>query len=161
MSTNRFVRLIETLCLHEVKYIVVGGVAAVLQRVPINTMDFDIVYARDAENVQRLAAALALLGTTHREHTSREVTEVELALGATIHCRAGRLDLDLMTSVGENESYADLLPATDCLDVAGYRVEVLKLEKLIALKRAMSRPKDHLMLLQLEATLEERERMRD
>jgi hypothetical protein len=38
------------------------------------------------------------------------------------------------------------------------QVRVLKLEKLIELKRALSRPKDKLMLLYLEATFEERER---
>jgi hypothetical protein len=161
VSTNRFVRLIETFCLHEVKYVVVGGVAAVLQRVPINTMDFDVVYANDVENAQRLTAALAVLGTTHREDTSREVTEAELVLGQTLHCRAGRLDLDLMSTLGESDSYAALLPDTDRLEVAGYLVDVLKLEKLIQLKRTMSRPKDRFMLLHLEATLEERERMRD
>jgi hypothetical protein len=44
------------------------------------------------------------------------------------------------------------------MDVFGLSVRVLKLEKLIELKRALSRPKDKLMLLHLEATLEERER---
>ena len=161
MSTNRFVRLIETLCLHEVRYIVVGGVAAVLQRVPINTMDFDIVHARDPENVQRLAAALAVLGATYRDDSSREPTEVDLAESECLRLRTGRLDLDLMVSLGANEGYADLLPATDRLEVGGYLVDVLKLEKLIELKRAMTRPKDRFMLIHLEATLEERERMRD
>jgi len=161
VSTNRFVRLIETLCLHEVRYIVVGGVAAVLQRVPINTMDFDIVHARDPENVQRLAAAMAVLGATYRDDSSREPTEVDLAASECLRLRTGRLDLDLMVSLGANEGYLDLLPATDRLEVGGYLVDVLKLEKLIELKRAMTRPKDRFMLIHLEATLEERERMRD
>ena len=161
MSTNRFVRLIETLCLHEVRYIVVGGVAAVLQRVPINTMDFDIVHARDPENVQRLAAAMAVLGATYRDDSSREPTEVDLASNDCVPLRTGRLDLDLMVILGASEGYDELLPATDRLEVGGYLVDVLKLEKLIALKRAMTRPKDRFMLLHLEATLEERERMRD
>ena len=161
MSTNRFVRLIETLCIHEVKYIIVGGVAAVLQRVPINTLDFDIVPARDLENVQKLAAALAVLGVTFRDDSSLEPTEADLTSGNCLRLRTGRLDLDLLGTVGENESYSDLLPATDQLDVAGYLVDVLKLEKLIELKRAMTRPKDRFMLIHLEATLDERERTRD
>lgn len=40
---NRFLRLIEVLVRHEIRFIVVGGIAAVLQRVPINTQDFDLV----------------------------------------------------------------------------------------------------------------------
>ena len=37
----------------------------------------------------------------------------------------------------------------------------VKLEKLIDIKRKLTRPKDRFMLIHLEATLEERERMRD
>jgi len=40
---NRFLRLIEVLVRHDVRLIVIGGVAAVLQRVPINTQDFDLL----------------------------------------------------------------------------------------------------------------------
>lgn len=161
MSTNRFVRLIETLCLHEVNFIVVGGVAAVLQRVPINTTDFDIVHARDMENIQKLVAALAVLGASFRDNSSLEPSEADLASLQCLRLRTGRLDLDLMASLGENEGYAELLPETDRLEIAGHRVDVLKLEKLIALKRNMTRPKDRFMLVHLEATLEERQSMRD
>jgi hypothetical protein len=66
-----------------------------------------------------------------------------------------------MGTLGDAEGYSELLPATDRLEVTGHLVDVLKLEKLIELKRAMSRPKDRFMLVHLEATLEERERMRD
>jgi len=36
---NRFLRLIEILTRHDVPFIVVGGIAAVLQRVPVNTQE--------------------------------------------------------------------------------------------------------------------------
>ncbi len=162
MSTNRFVRVIETLCLHEVKYIVVGGVAAVLQRVPINTIDFDIVHDREEENVQRLMAALAVLGVTYRDE-SRNLTPTQAdLLSAQCHpLRTGRLDLDVMGALGESLDYTNLLPDTDKIEVAGYIVDVLKLEKLIDIKRKLTRPKDRFMLIHLEATLEERERTRD
>jgi hypothetical protein len=161
VSTNRFVRLIETLCLHEVRYIVVGGVAAVLQRVPVNTMDFDIVHDRDPENVQRLSAALALLGATVRDSPQNlSPTQDELATAPCLRLRTGHLDLDLMGILAEGLTYADLLPDSEKIEVAGYIVDVLKLEKLIDLKRKATRPKDRFMLIHLEATLEERERMR-
>ena len=162
MSTNRFVRLIETLCLHEVRYIVVGGVAAVLQRVPINTMDFDIVHDRDRENVLRLSAALAVLGVTYRDNSSNLApTEADLASAQCLRLRTGHLDLDILGILGDGLTYSDLLPDTDKIEVAGHIVDVLKLEKLIELKRKLTRPKDRFMLIHLEATLEERSRMRD
>lgn len=161
MSTNRFVRIIETLCLHEVRYIVVGGVAAVLQRVPINTMDFDIVHDREPENVQRLLAALAVLGVTYRDDSPNLTpTEADLLSAQSQRLRTGRLDLDIMGTLGEGLAYLDLLPDTDKIEVAGHAVDVLTLEKLIEIKRKLTRPKDRFALIHLEATLEERERMR-
>ncbi len=161
MLTNRFVRLIETLCLHEVRFIVVGGVAAVLQRVPINTMDFDIVHDRERENVQRLSAALAVLGVAYRDGSQNlSPTEDDLASARCLRLRTGRLDLDIMGVLDEGQAYADLLPDSEKIEVAGHVVDVLKLEKLIEIKRKLTRPKDRFMLIHLEATLEERERAR-
>ena len=39
--------LLATLCDAEVEFIIVGGVAAVLQGVPITTIDLDIVHRED------------------------------------------------------------------------------------------------------------------
>ena len=64
---NRFLRLIEILTRHDVRFIVVGGVAAVLQRVPINTQDFDLVHDRAKDNVARLLLALAELGAVYAD----------------------------------------------------------------------------------------------
>ena len=64
---NRFLRLIEILTRHNVRFIVVGGVAAVLQRVPINTQDFDLVHDRAKDNVARLLLALGELGAVHAD----------------------------------------------------------------------------------------------
>ena len=50
-------RLVEA----QVEFVVVGGFSAVLQGVPIVTLDLDICYRRTPENVARLAAALAPL----------------------------------------------------------------------------------------------------
>ena len=56
--------------------------------------------------------------------------------------------------------YAELLEGSEILDIGGRPVRVLKLEKLIEIKRSLNRPKDKLMLIHLEATLEEREKLR-
>jgi hypothetical protein len=64
---NRFLRLIEILVRHDVRFIVVGGIAAVLQRVPVNTQDFDLVHDRAKDNVARLLIALQELGATYRD----------------------------------------------------------------------------------------------
>ena len=54
--------LIQSLATHEVEFIIVGGVAALLQGAPINTIDLDIVYARTPANIDRALEALVELG---------------------------------------------------------------------------------------------------
>ena len=57
-GTPRFREALEVLHRHRVDYVVVGGVAAILQGAPIATLDTDVVYRRTPENIARLIAAV-------------------------------------------------------------------------------------------------------
>jgi hypothetical protein len=59
--------LVSVLIRHDVRFIIVGGVAGALQGAPVNTLDLDIVYARDPENVGRLLTALKSVSATFRD----------------------------------------------------------------------------------------------
>ena len=63
--------LIQALAAHDVEFIIVGGVAALLQGAPINTIDLDIVYARSPANVDRALETLAELGAVYRDDERR------------------------------------------------------------------------------------------
>jgi predicted nucleotidyltransferase len=159
VSANRFARVLDSLARHDVRFIVVGGVAAVLQRVPVNTLDFDIVHDRRPDNVECLLAALAELDAVYRDDPRRLRPNESHLLGAGAQLlRTERLDFDVLGSIDGGKSYDDLLPDTDLIEVAGRTVRVLTLEKLIDVKRRLTRPKDKFMLLHLEATLDERTR---
>jgi hypothetical protein len=54
MPATDFLAVIHALSEHCVDFIVVGGVAAVLEGAPISTFDLDIVHSRAIDNVQRL-----------------------------------------------------------------------------------------------------------
>src|SRR6266850_6682042 len=58
--------ILGVLARHQVRFVVIGGVAASLQGSTTITNDFDICYARDRENLERLAAALMELEATLR-----------------------------------------------------------------------------------------------
>ena len=154
---NRFLRLIEVLVTHEVRFIVVGGIAAVLQRVPVNTQDFDLVHDRASDNVARLLVALAELGATYRDDPRNlRPNESHLVGPGNQLLQAGNLKFDLLGAIDWGGGYEQLLPDSEVLDVGGHSVRVLTLEKLTDIKRHLSRPKDKFMLLHLEAALEER-----
>lgn len=50
--------LISILAKHEVEFIIVGGMAAVLRGTPVNTFDLNVVYERSTSNIERLLHAL-------------------------------------------------------------------------------------------------------
>jgi hypothetical protein len=51
-------QMVRQLQQHRVRFIVIGGWAAIIHGTARSTNDVDVVYARDAENIERLAQAL-------------------------------------------------------------------------------------------------------
>jgi hypothetical protein len=67
----KFKEALEVLAHHHVNFVVVGGVAAVLEGAPISTFDLDIVHDRSPTNVARLLSALSDLDARYRDLTGR------------------------------------------------------------------------------------------
>jgi hypothetical protein len=154
---NRPLELLRVLAKHEVRFIIVGGTAAVLQGVPITTLDVDIVYDRAEDNLTGLLAALEDLDATFRTDSRRlrpGRSHLESAGHKLLQTRLGVLDL--LATVEDHTGYADLVPHAEPLALEELRPLVLSLDRLIEIKRQLSRPKDRLMLLELEATRDER-----
>ena len=57
-APTKIAELLGVLARHQVDFIVVGGVAAVIQGAPVNTFDLDVVHARTPDNIERLLGAL-------------------------------------------------------------------------------------------------------
>jgi hypothetical protein len=53
-----FREILPLLIRHNVRFIVIGGGASIAHGLARSTFDVDVVYARDAENIRNLAAAL-------------------------------------------------------------------------------------------------------
>lgn len=77
---DRLQAVFESFQRHEVKYVVIGGIAAILYGVPRATFDLDILIEASPENAQKLLDALleARLGTaaltTAEEILANEIT---------------------------------------------------------------------------------------
>jgi predicted nucleotidyltransferase len=154
--------ILRTLVRHGVDFIVVGGMAGALQGAPVHTQDIDIVHARTAENVERLLAALHELDAWFRMDLNRKLAPNASHLVSPGHqlLRTKHGILDVLGTIEETSTYEDLVGDTKVLEVAGVQVRVLSLERLISVKEKLSRPKDKVMLMLLQATLEERNRVR-
>ena len=152
-----FAELISLLVQGEVRFIIVGGMAAALQGAPVNTLDLDIVYARDVENVRRLLEVLTGVDALFRgDPRNLRPSESHLLTKGHKLLTTRHGELDVLGTIEEDSGYEQLISDSDELDIAGHPVHVLSLERLIRVKEQLSRPKDQLMLLILRATLEER-----
>src|SRR5262249_54291535 len=134
-----FLVLLQTLAEHQVDFIVVGGVSAVLQGVPITTFDLDLVHSRAPDNLNRLLTALE---ATYRERKTRKFAPGLSHLASPGHqllmTRAG--PLDLLGTIGAGHSYEDLVPHTLEVQVGGgFAVRLLDLKTLIAVKEETAR----------------------
>ena len=69
----RFLELLRALVDGEVNFVIVGGVAAVLEGAPVATFDLDIVYSLEEGNVDRLARALDELETSYVDPAGRKL----------------------------------------------------------------------------------------
>jgi hypothetical protein len=154
VESTRYLPLIRVLAAHNVEYILVGGLAAVLQGAPIITGDLDIVHRRTPENVSRLLLALKELDCSYRLDSRRlRPTDAHLlgpghALLTTKFC-----DLDILGTIFADTSYEEL--ARDAIDVelGDVTIRVLRLERLIQAKEFTGRPKDLAALPALRAAL--------
>jgi hypothetical protein len=145
-----------------VRYIVIGGVAASLHGALRTTLDLDVVYARDLENVRRLVAALApydpyLRGAPAGLPFHLDVDTINRGLNFTLTTRLG--DLDLLGDVTGGGGFEQLMPSAEPISIEGHECWLVALPKLIALKRAAGRAKDREALAELEALVEERDRL--
>lgn len=146
---------------HGVRFIVIGGWAAIIHGAGRSTNDVDVVYARDADNLQRLVEALQpwqpyLRGAPPGLPFHWDVATVRAGLNFTLTTQHG--DLDVLGEVTGGGTYEQLLPFTEEVTASGITCRVVTLERLIQLKRAAGRPKDLEVIAELQALLEERRR---
>ena len=145
-----------------VEFIVIGGVAAIIQGSPLSTQDVDVVYRRSEENMRRLCIALEpfrpyLRGAPPGLPFRFDPPTVERGLNFTLQTSLG--PLDVLGEIVGGGGYDDLLPHSFEIESSGRRMRVLGLRRLIEVKRAAGRPKDLEAIAQLEVLLEERDAM--
>ncbi|HIE92437.1 MAG TPA: hypothetical protein EYQ83_06040 [Acidobacteria bacterium] len=161
MTHANFSGLLPHLVRHGVRFIVVGGGAAIAHGLARLTYDVDVVYARDPDNLHRLCVALRdqkpyLRGAPPGLPFTWNEQTIAAGLNFTLTTRLG--DLDLLGDIPGGGSYEELLPHSESLTVFGIECAFVTLERLIQLKRAAGRPKDLEVLAELQALLEERRR---
>jgi hypothetical protein len=150
---------------HSVRYVVIGGIAAAAHGSPSVTVDLDICYARDPENLVRLAGALKAMNARLRGAPEDvpfllDAKTLEMGDHFTFATDYGGFDcLGTPAGMGGLEALAS---GADWMDFDGLRVPIASLDDLIQMKRASGRPKDRAELEILGALKQEiEERMHE
>jgi predicted nucleotidyltransferase len=149
--------IITALAAAEVRFVVIGGVAAGIHGSTHTTIDVDLCYDPESGNVVRLAR---LLGDWHPYPRGIEAglpfimdaRTLQITPVLTLMTDHGPLDLlDRVEGVGP---YDKVLAGSETAEIGGVRFQVLGLPALLASKRATRRPKDRAQIPELEALLE-------
>lgn len=158
MREGSLLETLRTLAASKSQFILVGGLAAVLNGAPIHTYDIDVVYSRKPENIARLLTVLESLDAVFRVQPERRLRPTASHLSASGHLnlltRSG--PLDLLATIGKNLGYDDLLSHSSEMEIGEKtRILVLDLETLIELKEELAGDKDVAVLPILRRTLKE------
>ena len=121
---------------NDVKYLVIGGIAAVLYGVPRATFDLDVLIEPTKDNVERLLSAMieAGLGTA-------SLTNAEDVLSKEITIFTDRIRLDVQTST-PGISFEQAWQRRVTMNYRGQTLEVISVGDLIASKTAAGRDVD-------------------
>ena len=152
-----FTEQIADLVRADVRFVVIGGVAASLHGSARVTFDLDLCYDPAPDNRERLASVLRgwgayLRGVEPGLPFTMDARALQASHVLTLTTRLG--DLDVMDAVAGVGDYTAVVAASATFAVGGVRCQVLDLPALIQAKRAAGRTKDRDQLPGLEALLE-------
>lgn len=155
-------RLLEVFERHGVRYVVIGGFAAMLRGSPYDTTDVDVTPERSELNLRRLSAALEELEAAVRvdAESAADLPALELDAAAldrfqtlALTTKYGNLDICLVPD--GTQGYRDLRRgATRELITETLEIPVASLADVIRSKEATGREKDLLHLPTLRRLLE-------
>lgn len=158
-------RALRTFNQHRVGYVLIGGYASSVLGAPIVTNDLDVCYERTAENMDRLAEALAELRATLRvagvdEELPFVLDGRTIAAGDSFTFNTDAGPIDVLGTPSGTGGFRDLDADATTYDLGEeLLVRVVSLDDLIRMKEAARRPKDeaHLhVLAALKQRIQER-----
>ncbi len=121
---------------HEVRYLVIGGIAAVLHGVPRATFDLDILIEASAANAERLLRALRAAG-----FGTADLIDARGLLENEITVFSDRVRIDVQTAT-PGIDFAEAWERRETMEYRGQKLCVVSRPDLIAAKRAAGRPRD-------------------
>jgi hypothetical protein len=148
---NPFKSLLFTMTDHDVRYVVGGGVAAVLHGVERVTMDLDIALDMTPDNLDRFIACVTSLGLKPRIPMPIEALKDPKSIEFMIESKNAIVFslvnpdepiycLDVFLEPGL--SYTELVRDSITLSIETRKIQVVSIRKLLELKKSIKPPRD-------------------
>ena len=146
---------------HRVKFVLIGGLAAVAHGSPFPTEDVDITPEAGTANLARLSAALGDLEARIRTEAEDDGVPFShdadsLATMATLNLTTRYGDLDISLTPSGTSGFADLIADARESPAFGLTVSIASLADVVRSKQAANRPKDQRVLPVLREILASR-----
>lgn len=134
---KELIKIIKTLNKQKIKYLLIGGFAAVLYGVPRSTFDIDIAISLDSKNIGETITLLSSLGFTQiPEEESHIKQEHGIAL------TNGKVEVDLMFI--EQPRFDIIYEYHTKLSYKGTIIKLPNIMDLVSIKESSLREKDRL-----------------
>lgn len=163
---NYYADILVALVQAKVRFVVAGGIAAVLHGVERMTMDIDLAVDMSPDNLERFVRVMHDLSLRPNvpvpaefimdpENVRRIVEEKNAIVFTFIDPNNPLKHVDLFLTA--NHSYANLFAESITIEILGRPVRIVSKKKLLKLKRSVAppRPKDLHDIAELERLLEE------
>ena len=138
----------------EINYVLIGGLAMILQGGNHVTDDTDISVALDTENAQKVCDWLIshhAKPPLYTSFTPFAITPETLRKFRFLNLKTDLGAIDVLPIPAGIESFEELLERANLIELDGFAVHVASIDDLIAMKKAANRPKDQLHLMELQA----------
>lgn len=158
---TKFEKILELLEKADIDYILIGGLAATAFGSSRLTTDIDLIYSRSSENRKKISETFSSLHPYLRgapPNLPFQFDERTLSSGLNFTLSTDLGDIDLLAEV-PGGNYESLKDDTIELEIFGQKCKCIGLKKLIELKKASGRPKDFEAIAELQAILEEQNKL--
>lgn len=146
-------KLAEALNRHDVKWVLVGGMAVMLYGADYLTSDCDLATEKTEQNLKRLKAALEELGARPVRASDNGEFELDFSIlmAPFMHLKTEAGPVDIINRLPNIESFQKLYDNALVVDVQGIQVRLAAIDDLIKLKTDTGRDRDQMHITMLES----------
>ena len=155
--SNNLNGLLKLLLDHNIDFLLVGGMAAILYGASQITHDVDVCMVVRPDQVETLRRCLAPYHPVHRE-TPQKFSFLEIPQETShlknIYLQTDLGGLDILGEIAGVGNYENVLKNCIAVELYGHRCKLIGLEDLIKTKETLNRDKDKATLRELRVILD-------